>query len=323
MLTFVTGTPGSGKTLYTINLLKDEKSRPIYYVGIDDLKLDWHEIKDPFKFHEEVPEGGIVVFDEVQKYFPVRSPKDSVPAAMAFLETHRHQGIDVYFITQHPNLVDHHARRLCGQHVHIQRNYGLQRAVIYKSNQLFDYKNNFDLKKCEKTLFKYPSDVFDLYHSAEQHTQKRSLPKKLLLIPILLLIIIGAVIVLYNVLFASKKQTLVQSTGFSTQVISPKSSEQWSKSLTPALQGVPYTAPFYRQLAKPKVLPIVAGCIANDKDCRCYTQQGTRVTMSQAVCRVTLSNPQFNPFKDDSLQNKNEDEHQFRRRKSNFKNNHI
>jgi len=323
MLTFITGTPGSGKTLYTVDLLKDEKERPIFYYGIDGLKLPWTKIKEPFRFHEELPDGAILVFDEVQKFFPVRPPKQPVPDAMQFLETHRHHGTDIYFITQHPNLVDHHARRLCGQHIHIQRNFGLQRAVLYKNNQLFDYKNNFELKKCEQIQYKYPKNVFELYHSAEVHTVKRQLPKKLLLIPLLSAIVILAVTVFYNVLFGDKKEQINNNPILDTGTQTVVTSQQWSNSLTPALPGVPYTAPFYRHLAKPKVLPIVSGCIANDKDCRCYTQQGTRVTMSQAICRVTLANPQFNPFKDDSLQNKKEDEHQYRRRNPNFNNNHV
>ena len=177
MLNLVTGTPGAGKTLYTISSLADVEDRPIFYHGITDLNLPWHAINDPEFWHKEVPDGAIVVIDEVQKIFPVRDHKKPVPDGIAAIETHRHRGIDIYFITQHPSLVDHHARRLVGSHIHVRRILTVRRlATLFKLGEAFDPKDKLELKRCEASSWTYPKKAYDYYKSAEIHTGQKIVP---------------------------------------------------------------------------------------------------------------------------------------------------
>ena len=74
----------------------------------------------------------------------------------------------------------------------------------------------------------------------------------------------------------------------------------WAELLTPAVSGVPYTAPIYREAAmNVQAVPVVSGCMAfrpNQSDCRCYTQQGTRIRdMSLSMCKRALADGVFNP----------------------------
>ena len=285
MLNLITGTPGSGKTLWTIDQLKEVEDRPIYYHGIPELALDWYQLDDPAQWAEKVPDGAIVVIDEVQKTFGPRPPKDGVPNGVRELETHRHRGIDLYWVTQHPTLLDHHARRLVGRHVHIQRNKGMKMVTVYDGDQVMDTKDRRDLQKAEKKQWKYPKDVFSLYKSAEAHTHKARLPKKLLLLPALVLFIglmawWGA-----SVLFDEEGQEKNRATA---EGVRPESVEEpegdkpltagdWRRRLEPKVPGLPYTAPIYRKAVKVKAVPKVAGCIASSGRCICYTQQGTRI----------------------------------------------
>ena len=65
MIELITGTPGSGKTLYAISQIKaksEKENRPVYYSGIADLTLGWTEI-DPEKWFD-APPNSIVVIDE-------------------------------------------------------------------------------------------------------------------------------------------------------------------------------------------------------------------------------------------------------------------
>lgn len=301
-----TGTPGSGKTLSTIDELRKITDRPIYYYGIPDLKLDWTEIKDPMRYHEEIPDGSIFVLDECQKIFPVRPPKDPVPPAISFIETHRHRGIDIYFITQHPSLLDHHARRLVGQHTHLQRNFGFKFAIKYTNNKLFDFDNYHELAACEKEKYSYPKNVFELYKSAEIHTVKARYPRKLLLLIPLLIIVIGCVGYLYNFL-ESKKHPVSLPVSSLNPAANPAASPttnyvpdlkiDWKTAYIPEIQGAPYTAPLYKELAKPVVMPVVNMCWSSPTECHCYTQQSSRVDMPDQLCRAMVKTRTFNAFK--------------------------
>lgn len=320
MFTLVTGTPGAGKTLYVIDRFRSEKTRPIYYANLDGLSdsLGWHKIEneDIKRYHELIPQGAIFIIDEVQKFFPVRGPALAVPPAISHLETHRHEGQDIIWITQHSSLLDHHARRLIGEHVHLQRNFGMPFATLYRGNELIDTKNWHELQKAEKSQFKHPKDVFPLYKSAEVHTHKARFPKKLLLIPALLLLVAFGFYKAYSTLFgktpavpaaqsaAGTAANNAPSAGFASSpggVIgsAAPTAEQLAVSLKPVIEGIPWTAPYYKDLAKPVVMPIISGCIysrARNK-CSCYSQQATVVDMSQSVCMGYVAHHAFNPFK--------------------------
>lgn len=316
MLYLITGTPGSGKTLSIIDLLSKVTDRKIFYSGISDLKLDWTLIDDVKDYHNQLPDGAIYVLDECQKHFPVRAPKDKVPDAISFIETHRHRGIDLYFITQHPSLLDHHARRLVGHHTHLQRNFGLPFSVKYTNNKLFDATNYHELQTCEQTQYKYPKSVFNLYKSAEVHTHKFKFPKKLLIIIPLLLLVCYGVYFIYDLLNKHDIPILPSQHGIADLNSSvgntgalidsdKKQSINWTTAYIPALPGVPFTAPIYKELAVPTVMPLVSGCVyskAKDK-CACYTQQATIIDMSKEQCMLNVKLKSFNPFKPNNPHN--------------------
>jgi len=305
MLTLVTGVPGTGKTLWTLTQLAAVKDRPIYYSGIADLSpsLDWIELKDPANFHKEIPDGCIVVIDEVQRVFRQRPPREPVPEALVFCETHRHHGVDIYFITQRPTFLDHHARHLSGRHIHLHRNFGIQQAVLYDFNRYTDTEDKRNLEDGTKSTFKYPEKSYELYKSAEVHTHKRRLPKKLLLIPAVLGVVVLCAWAGINALWGDKSQsisTASQLAQASTNVQLTK--EHWQKALTPAVQGLPFTAPLYQKIASnPKAMPMIKGCISSSDNsrCSCYTQQGTRIQMEIAQCLHFVENPYFDPYKEE------------------------
>lgn len=317
-----TGTPGAGKTLSLIDELSKIKDRPIFYHGIPDLSpsLGWVHVDDPKDYHNCISDGSIFVLDEAQKHFPVRAPKQPVPSAISFIETHRHRGVDIHFITQHPNLIDHHARRLVGHHTHLQRNFGAKFSNLYTDNKLFDYSDFRALSNCQRKTYYFPKAIFSLYKSAEVHTHKFKFPiKLLLLVPFLALIIYGVYTIYhmfhkndvpvslnpvpaYKIDSAAHGQVASGSSSGSSGVGSRADSssltpKQWQAAFTPAVPGLPYTAPFYKDLAKPVALPVVAGCVSSWKKCTCYTQQATVIQMEDGFCRMNVKHHQFNPFK--------------------------
>lgn len=306
-----TGTPGAGKTLSLIHELKGITDRPIYYSQIPGLKLPWTEITDPANYHLWLPDHSIYILDECQKIFPVRPPKDSVPPGISFIETHRHRGIDIYFITQHSSLLDHHARRLIGEHTHLQRNFGMAFSVMYTNNKLFDPTNYHEKSECQKTQFRFPKETFELYKSAEVHTHKIKFPKKLLILPLLFAMVGYGTYKIYSYIHPEKKLEIVptyeqsKSENPQSTVNAPSSKPKidWPTAFIPAIKGLPYTAPIYKDLAVPVSMPMLAGCVSNEKRCTCYTQQATKIDMDDEQCRLHAKQASFNPFLADKNQN--------------------
>lgn len=303
----ITGLPGSGKTLYLLNALfkgvlnpETNEKRPIFYYGIPgiDPTLGWIPLQNPKDWHNEVSDKSIVVIDEAQEHFPVRSPSAPVPPALTALERHRHRGLDIYFLTQDARLLDHHARRLIGQHILIKRNFGAPFATVFKSNGCIDDPNDGKLlHKAEKSVFKYPKDVFKLYKSSELHTHKFELPKIVWVLVALVILVGGCGTFFYRRILAKEAETVAQAAGLP---IGSDSSEGGArldanapitlKSLIPEIPNVPASAPAYQEGWKPKSVPIISSCIENDHNCRCYTYQATPVAVTPEFCHNAVIN---------------------------------
>ena len=195
-ITLVTGVPGSGKTLYTIDkLLRPlvgavsekkhdngtvEKIPRIIYSNINGLLLD-HELIDGGDnlglrdWHKWAKPGSVIVFDEFQKFWPPRPNGAKIPDDLQALDTHRHMGVDFILVTQNCMNVDRHIIGLVDRHLHIRRVANMPMAVVYEwdhASKALLYKNSMT-----KSPWRYDKSVFKLYKSAELHTkQKRKMP---------------------------------------------------------------------------------------------------------------------------------------------------
>lgn len=320
MITLITAVPGSGKTLWTLEHLKglaERENRQVYYSGIpltDKGKevLDWVELEEPTDWHK-LPPGAITVIDECQRIFPIRKAGTTVPEHVSQFETHRHKGFDIFLITQHPNLLDSHVRRLVGRHVHLLRIFGAKAAQVLSWDGIRDNPNSASAKnEClDKRKFIYPKQVFAWYKSAEMHTHKFQLPKK---VWVLLLFVLFAVLaVAASVYFlariggdaqdkteASAPAAEVFGTSLQPEVKVAMTAEQYLASRTPRVPGAPESAPVYDDIRTPNTFPKVSACIASASKCTCYTQQGNPVTdMEDHRCRWYVEKSWFDPYRDD------------------------
>lgn len=315
MINLVTGLPGNGKTLYCLSYVKEmseRENRPVFYSGIANLTLPWTEIEAEKWF--ECPPGAIVVIDECQRVFRPRTISKDVPEYVSKLETHRHQGIDLFLITQHPMLADTAIRRLAGNHRHVVRTFGTQFATIHEWGSV---KDNCDKKAGRsdsvKLRWKFDKKAFDYYKSAELHTVKRNIPLKVWFLAAAPILILGAV--LYMKYFTQKQMnggvvdasqplqssaSLPQAQGVNSKKVSYKNALEDAKQYVfeqqARIDGLQHTAPKYDDVTVPTRAPVPVGCIASRDRCGCWTQQATPIAMSETMCRDIVKNGFFEDF---------------------------
>ena len=188
-ITLITGTPGAGKTLYAVKKLVEElvpSGRQIFVNinGLDVPNENVHPCDDetPMKWMD-YPDGSIFIFDEVQRQYPFKNAMSKVPDYITAYETHRHRGMDFYFITQGPHLLERHLFPLIDRHFHIYRPFGLKRSTVLEWNGV----NPTPAPRQSRTnamikSFNFPKKYFSLYKSATVHTVKMRVPWKLVIV---------------------------------------------------------------------------------------------------------------------------------------------
>lgn len=332
MITLGTGLPGNGKTLFMLWYLKDKadrENREVYYYGVKGLNTEvltrWKPF-EPEKWYE-LPPGCLVIIDEAQDFFGRKAPGATLPKHYTELNTHRHLGIDIYLITQHPSLLDNAVRRLVGQHFHSIRKFGLERSTIYEWSACSIAPENVAQQKLAISLkWKFPKEVYTWYKSAEVHTVKKAIPAKLILV--LVMIVALAAYALWA--FTSFGRKVVTDSepvdAQSASVAAPASAlglvpvsgslvaaakyrdpvedaKEYMFNQTPRVESLPETAPKYDPLTVPVRVPVPAMCVqigsvASGKEirCKCYTQQATPLDIEFNMCISIARNGRFMDF---------------------------
>ena len=323
MINLSTGLPGAGKTLFTIASVKalaEKENRPVFYSGINDLALDWTPVEAE-KWYE-CPPGAIIVIDECQRIFRPRGNGSKVPEYVSKLETHRHDGHDLYLITQHPMLIDSNVRRLTERHSHVARRFGMQRATIFQYESCKDQPLT-KTAEAQRLDWKYPKEVFSYYKSAEVHTVKRRLPMQYAMMFIVPLIVIalgyyfitrhykdGQMVVpgTENLTPTTETKPITKTPtstgqGGTSDKAKPMTTAEYLKAHEPRIAGLSYTAPIYDEVTKPEEAPVPVACLySKTKGCKCYSQQATKLEMPLELCLQIVKNGFFESFGRKSLE---------------------
>ncbi len=313
----ITGKPGNGKTLFALDLISKRavaENRQVYYYGITltaQFPHKWLELADPTLWYE-CPPNSIIVIDEAQKphLFPARANGSKAPRHVTELETHRHNGVDLYFMTQDPSLVDNHIKKLSEMHYHIIRQFGMEKSKVYLAQSAMTSIANATLKNCIVSTFNFPPAVYGWYQSAQVHTHKRRIPARLILfwcVPPVLLVLIW---VAYQKIGAlgkapDKKNDLTPAALSMPSEPVPRPQyvpvhketvAEYVEKHQPRVEGLAYTAPVYDELTKPVAVPAISSCIASASKCTCYTQQATKLQVPDATCRQISRDGYFQSF---------------------------
>lgn len=279
MITLKTGVPGASKTLSAVHEMAvllgkqikgKEETRPIFVHGVKDLNLPHFPLPDATKW-PECPEGAIVIIDEAQGTFPPRSSTSKAPPHVEALNTHRHKGIDLIVITQHPKLIDQSVRRLVGKHQHYRRLYGGKTSVCYEWDHCED--SLMGIKNAHKSMFRQPRDAFKYYTSAEVHT-KQSFKVPLWLIAFPLAVVAMA----------------IYGGPTMARILSGKPAESSTASASAASAASPAEPVRYADLAASVAqapAPRIVGCIALKARCECIDSTGTSAVVEYDRCMAS------------------------------------
>lgn len=306
MITIITGTPGSGKTLYTIQKLlaplvgthvPQEVDGVVtlhprtIYTNINGLQLD-HELIDGGdnqglrNWQEWAKPGSIIVFDEVQKVWPPRANGSVVPEDIKALETHRHMGVDFILITQGPMLIDRNLHMLCGRHLHVRRVANLPFATVYEWD-LMSRTLNFKASM-RKEPYRYNRAVYKLYKSSSLHTkQVRKLPVMLWFLLAGLGVAAWKVPQVYDSLVNPVKP--VVATNDKTEKAPGAAKPTTTAAASPdekVSSGEGVATPVQKK-------PVLAGCVRSPKRCSCYDESGQLYPNEPGTCETMTETPKI------------------------------
>lgn len=334
MINLITGLPGSGKTLYTLKTVVDYAAkenklqlaagkplREVYYHGIPELTLpNWHLMESPEDWIN-LPSGSIIVIDECQSTFRPRAASVKPPPYIAEFETHRHKGLDFFLLTQHPMLLDGNIRRLAGKHYHVVRFYGFQKSTIHEFQSVRDNVDK-NTKNSIQTHFIYPKEVFGWYKSADMHTMKKRIPMRIIMIVLLPILVIVAgyfgmksinnIQTMPKEAMTAKKPAVVSGGSDSSVPVSGGSFPEavkmdYVQAHTPAVDGLPHTAPIYAQITAPVRAPFPAACLlSKSQGCQCYTDKATKMDIPLPVCMKIVKEGFYVDWGDDVSKYQNE-----------------
>lgn len=306
MIRLITGLPGHGKTLWAVAQLLDERKResgrPLFVDGISGLKMP-HQVIDGTRW-QDAPDGALIVIDEAQRVFPTRGT-GTPPAHVAALATHRHRGIDIWLITQHPGNIDSFIReRLIEDHVHLFRTAGLQAAVVYRWAEVqTDLRSDKVRESALQSPFVYPKAVYDEYTSAVLHTARRRVPVRKL--AVLIAGLCGVPLLLWAAISSVGPSVEAPATvsAVSAQPAPPRqegprqmTADEWLARYEPRVSYRPESAPAYDASMASSVPPRLVCIEVELAGCSCYTEQATPWTgVPLATCRRLARDGLYQP----------------------------
>ena len=324
MLYLLTGQPGSGKTNYMVSqLLKnpDLRNRALYVDGITDLdheQITYFDISEGCSVEtwpDWLPDGAVLIVDECQRYFRPRPSDQPPPAYITELETHRHRGVDFFFITQHTRLIDVNVRSFVENHKHFGKTQ-LGTRRFFEWQRCGDTDSHSDAKLALVKVYRLDKSVYPLYTSASEHVKIRvNHSRWLYVFPIALLLLVYFVylsVVTVSRLGQSQSSDVVSDSAEkaeSSDVVSDSAEKAETPVVAPLVTDVfesrilgrPWTAPAYDHLLQVKSVPYPVGCLVRGDYCACYTAQATPINVDEQFCRDFVDNHVFNPYRAPSV----------------------
>jgi zona occludens toxin len=199
-------------------------------------------------------------------------------------------------------------RRLCDRHFHVVRKFGTHWATVHEFSN--GVRDNVDKSRSGSIRheWRYPKSSFGLYKSSELHTVKARVPAKIYIMVIGLVLFVGAGLYGMSRLAgragigpeaANAPGRAASAGGFPAglragqagrfpaslrQAVIHKSTEEYLAEQQPRVAELLHTAPVYDEVTRPTEAPFPAACVQSASRCLCYSQQATRLPVSERLC---------------------------------------
>lgn len=333
MIYLILAEPRTGKSQYAVSLGLKAKAegKRVFVTNFNQtleqrIESGFEEWPDATTWWDQMPHGAVWIIDEAQDVFPQRSKDKELPEWIKLLSKHGHHDLTIYFITQDAMQLDVTVRRNCNFTLLLSRPLGRKRANIYTFRGYQErpkdaWRRAQLLKLAEsKQVFKYSKRYQRLYISASAHDHiKPRLPLRLLVLPAAAIFVAACMWYAWSTLKGqadSKDGTPAASVAAAlTGADAPSAAaeavpsaqrvmtaEEWGKQFTPRIEGVPWSAPAYDGFQVQDYPRPVCYESARFNECRCYTQQGSRLHMPQANCRMIVKNGYWDPYREPAEQ---------------------
>lgn len=319
MIRLVTSTPGSGKTCLVMEWLLREIDRGFYkefYSNIEGIRVagvrplppnaDWREL-NPDKDPNEPPK--LIIIDECQYFDAFMKENRSAHNRIGKdLSTHRHYGIDIWFITQSTKLLNDYVLENVGEHVHVHRP---------KKKKIVDvYWWSYCQKSLTKTAFKDADDkqkwrineqMFDLYKSTSNVTDGKARTSQKVVSAVITGVIVMSVIAImiaqalgnYTKMQGvplddvAKTEQAGQDKAHKDNTISPPTTsapalaeqEQAEKVQSRRIYLIANNLPQDYEIRRVEPMLQVRGVVQKGKKCLAYNAYGDVMTLTQSECR--------------------------------------
>ena len=139
------------------------------------------------------PKALFSFFDECQRVDWIKNSHGTLSKDVRTrsLETHRHRGLDFYFIAQGANYIHNHIQDLIGRHYHVERPLNMPFANVFMHNAFVSRPQTKSAKKGadDHTVLKLSKKLGQFYKSSSQHNMKTTIPKKIIGIVVLALVV--------------------------------------------------------------------------------------------------------------------------------------
>lgn len=309
-----TGLPGAGKTACMVAAIlkfkQENPERPVFAININGLDASVAQplTLDQLKEWWLLPPGALICIDECQEddFFPL--DRGQPPEWVKRISKVRHEGMDFWMTTQHPNLMSAYVRRLVDQHVHSVRKFNSQVVGRFTWGRCMENCEKGSAQKVAvHSVGTLPKEVFELYKSSNAHNMKMRVPFRAWLLPVLLVVAVCALIGIPLVIKRIKAQTdhTPVPAASADKASAPRAAEgnesdrlrreDFAKWMKPRVDGLPWSAPMFDGMSvrsNPRLY-----CIAvDDGRCTCHTEQGTRYAVPADRCRQIAADGLYNPF---------------------------
>lgn len=320
MITIITGQPGNGKTLMGMWLMAKEYERNAAAVkaGKEQPRRFFSNVKgatteenpEAFPWVErmpshndwtKLPHGSFVQLDEahsdgetpgLERYgclFPsTGKPGESSDPRIRAMSTSRSSfSIDLQLITQWPSKIHHQVRTLAGEHIHMSRAFGLERAGVLKWTRVqADPYDEDQREKAEEEIWPYPKDIYRRYVSATLHTSAHKFK-----FPPAIWKGLSMLVAFGLILWAFLAWVRGNAEDQETKAKPAAEQAQGQKRAAPAapaaaVAALPVTNPgtgIYESLRAPPT-PKIVGYIDSPRGCRMWNDKGEQLDIAQDEC---------------------------------------